>query len=53
MPAWAKGAYMERPCFGETGPVPEGTKVIHAYDEQQLADLMAYINATFRKGEMQ
>lgn len=49
MPGWAKGAYTERPCFGETGPVPEGTRVLGVYDEQQLADLMAYINSTFRK----
>ena len=52
MPGWALGAYTERPCFGETGPVPDGTRVIGVYDEQQLADLMAYINTTFRKGEM-
>lgn len=50
MPGWAKGAYTERPCFGdETGPVPEETRVIGVYDEQQLADLMAYIETTFRK----
>lgn len=53
MAAWAKGAYTERPCFGETGPVPDDTRVLGVYDEQQLADLMAYINATFHKGEMQ
>lgn len=49
MPGWAKGAYVERPCFGETGPVPEDTRLVQAYDEQQLADLMAYIETTFRK----
>jgi hypothetical protein len=48
MPGWAKGAYTERPCFGETGPVPEGARVIGAYDEQQLSDLLAYIFVTFR-----
>jgi mono/diheme cytochrome c family protein len=51
MPAWAKGAYTERPCFGETGPVPEGTVVIGAYDEAQLAALMDYIYATYRKNK--
>jgi mono/diheme cytochrome c family protein len=50
MPGWAKGAYTERPCFGETGPVPDGTQVIGVYDEQQLADLMAFIETTFRNG---
>jgi len=49
MPGWAKGAYVERPCFGETGGVPEGLRVVGAYDDQQLADLIAYINSTFRK----
>lgn len=49
MPAWAIGAYTERPCFGETGPIPEGLRIVPVYDEQQLADLIAYINATFRK----
>jgi hypothetical protein len=49
MPAWAKGAYTERACFGETGPVPEGTRVIGAYDEAQLESLMDYIEGTFRK----
>jgi mono/diheme cytochrome c family protein len=53
MPGWAKGAYTERPCFGETGPVPEGVRVLGVYDEQQLADLMAFINGTFRKGTAQ
>lgn len=48
MAAWAKGAYTERPCFGETGPVPEGTRVLGIYDEEQLGDLMAYIAATFK-----
>ena len=48
MPGWAKGAYTEHPCFGETGPVPEGTRVLGLYDDQQLTDLLAYINATFR-----
>lgn len=48
MPGWAKGAYTERPCYGETGPVPEATRVLPLYDEQQLADLVAYINTTFR-----
>ena len=51
MPAWAKGAYTERPCFGETGPVPEGTVLIGAYDETQLAALMDYIYATYRKNK--
>jgi hypothetical protein len=49
MPGWAKGAYTERPCFGETGPVPEETRVLGVYDEEQLDNLMAYIEATFRK----
>jgi len=49
MPGWAKGAYTERPCFGETGEIPDGTRLVGAYDEQQLNDLMAYINVTFRK----
>jgi hypothetical protein len=49
MPGWAKGAYTERPCFGETGPIPEETRVLAIYDEQQLDDLMAYIETTFRK----
>ncbi|NMA99021.1 MAG: cytochrome c [Phyllobacteriaceae bacterium] len=53
MPAWAKGAYIDRECFGGTGEIPEGTRVIGVYDEQQLDDLMAYINATFRNGEME
>jgi mono/diheme cytochrome c family protein len=53
MPGWAKGAYTERPCFGETGPVPEGVRVLGVYDEQQLTDLMAFINGTFRKGTAQ
>jgi len=48
MPGWAKGAYTERPCFGDTGGIPEATKVVQVYDEQQLTDLLAYINATFR-----
>lgn len=51
MPGWAKGAYTERPCFGETGPIPEDTQVIDVYDEQQLADLMAFIETTFRKSK--
>lgn len=49
MPGWAKGAYTERPCFGETGPVPDGVRVLGVYDEQQLHDLLAYIDVTFRK----
>ncbi len=50
MPGWAKGAYTEeRPCFGITDGVPEGTRVVSAYDEQQLNDLIAYIETTFRK----
>ena len=53
MPGWAKGAYTARPCFGETGPVPEDVRVLGVYDEQQLADLMAFINGTFRKGTAQ
>jgi mono/diheme cytochrome c family protein len=54
MPGWAKGAYTERPCFGdETGPVPEETRVLGVYDEQQLNDLMAYIETTFRKKKTQ
>jgi mono/diheme cytochrome c family protein len=51
MPAWAKGAYTERACYGETGPVPEGTIVIGAYDEDQLHSLMNYIDGTFRKNK--
>ncbi|RYE09499.1 MAG: cytochrome c [Hyphomicrobiales bacterium] len=52
MPAWAKGAYTERGCFGdEPGEVPEGTRVIGAYDEAQMQSLMDYIYATFRKGK--
>jgi hypothetical protein len=53
MAGWAKGAYTERPCFGELGPVPEDTRVLGVYDEKQLNDLMAFINATFRKGALQ
>jgi cytochrome c5 len=54
MPGWAKGAYVERPCFGdETGTVPEGTRVIGAYDEAQLESLMDYIEGTFRKNRQQ
>lgn len=50
MPGWAKGAWTERACFGgELGPVPEDVRMLAVYDEQQLADLMAYITATFRK----
>jgi hypothetical protein len=49
MPGWAKGAYTERPCFGEIGPVPEGTRLVGAYDEAQLESLMDYIEGTFRK----
>lgn len=49
MPGWAKGAYTERECFGMTDGVPKGTRVISAYDEQQLNDLIAYIETTFRK----
>lgn len=48
MPAWAKGAYSERACFGDTGPVPEGTRVIGVYDEAQLESLMDFIDGTFR-----
>lgn len=49
MPGWAKGAYTERPCFGdEVGPVPADTRIIGAYDEAQLASLMDYIEGTFR-----
>lgn len=49
MPGWAKGAYLERPCFGdETGPVPEDTRMIGVYDEAQLNSLMDYIEGTFR-----
>ena len=53
MPGWAKHAYTERPCFGETGPIPEGTQVIGVYDEQQLNDLVAFIMATFRQPAQQ
>ncbi len=54
MPAWARGAYTERGCFGDDpGPAPEGTHVVGVYDEQQLADLMAYISATFHKGALE
>ena len=49
MPAWAKGAYVERACFEDTSGVPEGLRSVGAYDEQQIADLVAYIDATFRK----
>jgi hypothetical protein len=49
MPGWAKGAYTERPCFGEIGPMPEGTRLIGAYDEAQLESLMDYIEGTLRK----
>jgi hypothetical protein len=49
MPGWAKGAYTERACFGETGPVPEDVRLIGVYDARQMQDLMAYIEATFRK----
>lgn len=51
MPAWAKGAYTERACFGETGPVPPDTRVLGVYDEAQLASLMDFIQGTFRKGK--
>lgn len=53
MPAWGKGAYAERECFGFSGEVPDNTRVIGVYDDQQLSDLMAYINATFRNGKME
>src|SRR6218665_2640797 len=52
MPAWAKGAYTERGCFGgDPGAVPDETRVIGAYDDAQLARLMDYIYGTFRKGK--
>lgn len=49
MPGWARGAYVERPCFGdETEPVPADTRIIEAYDATQLDNLMAYIEDAFR-----
>jgi len=48
MPAWLQGAYTETACYGNPlGPAPSGIVASAAYSEDQLKDLVAYIQATF------
>lgn len=50
MPAWLKGAYSEHECYGNPlGPAPSGVLVSGAYSEDQLRDLVAYIQTTFMR----
>lgn len=53
MPAWLKGAYTEVACFGSPlGPAPSGTLVAGAYSQDDLKDLVAYIQTNFMKQPM-
>jgi mono/diheme cytochrome c family protein len=53
MPAWLQGAYTETPCYGdEVGPVLPGVLLAGAYTEDQLKDLIAYIQVNFMKQPM-
>lgn len=48
MPGWARGAYFELACYGETpGQVPEDVLLIEAFDADQIDALVAYIFTTF------
>ena len=50
MPAWLKGAYTDIPCFGNPlGPAPAGTLVSGAYSEDDLKDLVDYVQTNFMK----
>ncbi|MDB5538871.1 MAG: cytochrome c [Devosia sp.] len=53
MPAWLKGAYTELECYGNPiGPAPSGILVSGAYSEDQLKDLVAYVQVAFMKQPM-
>ncbi|MEP7239888.1 MAG: cytochrome c [Devosia sp.] len=53
MPAWLKGAYTEIECYGSPlGPVPTGTLLAGAYSDQDLKNLIAFIQVNFMKQPM-
>jgi mono/diheme cytochrome c family protein len=50
MPAWHVGAYSEFACYGAPlGPAPSGTLVTGIFTDQQIAELVAYIQTEFMK----
>jgi mono/diheme cytochrome c family protein len=50
MPAWLKGAYTERPCYGdEVGPVPEGLNVTGILAPEDVEAIVDYIEIVFQK----
>lgn len=53
MPSWLKGAYTETACYGNPlGPAPGDVLTSGAYTEQQLRDLVAYVQTNFMKAPM-
>ena len=53
MPAWLKGAYTQIACYGSPlGPAPSGIMLSAAYSEDQLKDLVAYVQTNFMKQPM-
>jgi mono/diheme cytochrome c family protein len=50
MPAWLKGAYTEVSCYGNpVGPAPADTLVSGIYSEEDLKNLVAYVQVNFMK----
>jgi cytochrome c553 len=53
MPAWLEGAYTEVECYGDpVGPLPSGILVSGAFSQDDLKNLVAYIQTNFMKQPM-
>jgi mono/diheme cytochrome c family protein len=53
MPAWLKGAYTEISCFGNpTGPAPADVLLSAAFSEEDLKNLIAYVQVNLMKKPM-
>jgi mono/diheme cytochrome c family protein len=53
MPAWLKGAYTDVACYGNPlGPAPAGTLISGAYNEDDLKNLVDYVQTNFMKQPM-